>query len=356
MKKAMIVTLFGEYNYGNRLQNYAVSEFLKHYNIDSDTIKNIALLNENDKYFLRLIKYYLKSLFSSKQSETDKVRNKNFKIFDSNIKIDYQNFNFFKINKYKRYDYYIVGSDQIWNCNFGCLRDFDLLTFTDSKNKISFSASFGVDKLPNEYKEKTAKYLKQFKAISVREETGKKIVEDLTGRKDVVVLADPTMLLTNEEWDKVSKKPDNFPKKKYILNYFLGKLSDDRIKEINKVAKENDCEIINILDKNSPYYVCGPSEFIYLEKHAFLICTDSFHSSVFAILYNRPFIVFNREDNNISMNSRIDTLLKKFKLQDRYYNGKIDKKLLTCDYTESYKVLEKERQKAKDFLDKAISS
>ena len=163
------------------------------------------------------------------------------------------------------------------------------------------------------------------------------------------------MLLTAEEWDKVSKKPKMLKTDKYILNYFLGDLSDERRKEIDRVAKENNCEVINILDKNSPFYECGPSEFLYLEKNAFLICTDSFHSCVFAILYNTPFLVFDREQKNlVSMNSRLDTLLSKFKLENRRCNGKITKKDLICDYKETHKILEKERIKADKFLRKAL--
>ena len=179
-------------------------------------------------------------------------------------------------------------------------------------------------------------------------------MEDLTNRKDVEILVDPTMLLDANEWDKVSKEPENMIKRRYILNYFLGGISEERKKEINRIAEENNCSVINILDKKDPFYISGPSEFLYLEKNAFLICTDSFHSSVFAILYNTPFIVFNREDKTECMNSRIDTLLSKFELKDRYYNGKITNNLLKCDYSKSYKILELERKKSDDFLKKAL--
>lgn len=77
------------------------------------------------------------------------------------------------------------------------------------------------------------------------------------------------MLLTADEWDKVSRKPKMLKIDKFILNYFLGELSEKRKEEIQRIADENDCEVINILDKNSPFYECGPSEFLYLEKHAF---------------------------------------------------------------------------------------
>ena len=225
-----------------------------------------------------------------------------------------------------------------------------VLSFATPEQRVSFSASFGISELPENTREKAKRELEKYKAISVRENRGKDIVEELTKRKDIEVLVDPTMLLTAEEWDKVSKKPKQLKTDKYILNYFLGNLSEARKKEIERVAKENNCEIINILDKNSPFYKTGPSEFLYLEKNAFLICTDSFHSSVFAILYNRPFIVFDREGSNTKMNSRLETLLNKFNLTNRWFNNKIDKTQLDVNYKETYEILEKERTKAGQFI------
>lgn len=344
-----IVTINDNDNYGNRLQNYAVQNTIKNKKYTPETIKNDGYSNTKDLYLLRLLKNInFKGTYSDNPN-----RAKNFKEFNKYIQFSTK-----KVTPYSKvnnFDYIIVGSDQVWNPMIGRLRDVDLLTFVPSKKRISFSASFAVNDIPNKLKSKVAKELSKFKAISVREDRGKEIVEELTGRKDVEVLVDPTMLLTSEEWDKVSKKPTMLKTDKYILNYFLGELSEERKKEINRVAKENNCEVINILDKNSPFYECGPSEFLYLEKHAFLICTDSFHSSVFAILYNKPFLVFDREQKNlVSMNSRLDTLLSKFKLENKKCNGKITKKDLTCDYKEAYKILEKERIKADKFLRKAL--
>jgi hypothetical protein len=255
--------------------------------------------------------------------------------------------------KEKNIDYFVVGSDQVWNPNFGRLTDIELLTFTN-KPKISFSASFGISELPDEYRKKTKNAIKDFKAISVREDAGKKIVEELTGRTDIEVLVDPTMLLSAEEWNIVSKKPKQIKNYKYILNYFLGELPENWKIEIDRIAKENNCEIINILNPNDPFYEAGPSEFLYLEKNAFLVCTDSFHSSVFSIIYDTPFIVFERQDKHISMNSRIDTLLSKFNLQNRRFKGEITEDLLKCDYKEAKKILEKEKQKSINFLKKAL--
>ena len=352
MKKIAIVTINNS-NYGNRLQNYAVQETLKKVKVKSITIKNISLMNKKTgifNYFLRNIKHIYK-----KHDFVDKKEREKFYIeFNKNINFSKKTFNWFRLKNIKKYDFFITGSDQVWNPNFGRLTDFDLLMFVNCEKRISFAASFGISNLPEQYNERLKNALKDYKAISVREDAGKKIIEEVVGRKDVQVLVDPTMLLSAEEWDKVAKKPEQLKTDKYILNYFLGELPGKRKAEIDRIAKENNCEVINILDKNSPFYECGPSEFLYLEKHAFLICTDSFHSSVFAILYNTPFLVFDREDNRVNMSSRIDTLLSKFKLEKRKYNGKITKADLICDYKEAYKILEKERIKADKFLKKAL--
>lgn len=356
MKKIGIITIIDNNNYGNRLQNYAVQETLKKFNqYEIETIKNEPRLNKKVskfKYFLKWIKSILAKL---KNMTNSSLRKEKFLEFNrENIKFSKKRFNVFK--KYKDYEYFIVGSDQVWNPFFGRLRDFELLNFDTTAKKISFSASFGISKLPEEYIEETKKCLSDFKSISVREDDGEKIIKNMGIEKQVEVLVDPTMMLTTKEWDKVAKKPIQLKSKRYILNYFLGELSEERKKEINRIATENECEVINILDKSSPFYQTGPSEFLYLEKNAFLICTDSFHSCVFAILYNVPFLVFDREDKYEKMNSRIDTLLNKFKLENRKYRSNITKELLETNYQEAYDILKKEKEKADAFLNETLNT
>ena len=346
--KIAIATIIDNDNYGNRLQNYAAQQMLSKKNNAVYTLKNNPLKNNKLFFIIRNIRYYKRKI------KIETKRNINFSKFNELINFHKKEINAFSLHR-TNFDYYIVGSDQVWNPKIGRLKDFDLLVGVPTKKRISLSASFGIEKIPKKYINKTQNELKKFKAISVREDRGKEIVEELTGRKDIKVLVDPTMLLTAEEWDEVSKKPAMLKNDKFILNYFLGEISEERKKEIERVAKENDCEIINILDKNSPFYECGPSEFLYLEKNAFLICTDSFHSSVFAILYNRPFVIFDREQKNVtSMNSRLDTLINKFKLKNRKFEGKITEKNLKHNYEEAYKILEKERQKSERFLKEAL--
>lgn len=353
MKKIGLVTIIDNNNYGNRLQNYAVQTIIEKMNFKVITLKNKECYNDKKKFILRAIKSGIK-----RKKYVSKERKDCFRKFnDSYIKFSKNNVTAFS-NISNKYDYFIVGSDQVWNPNFGRLRDVDLLKFANPNQRIAFSASFGVSKINKEDEDKVTKSLKMFKNISVREDTGKEIVNRLTDRKDIEVLIDPTMLLTTEEWNKIAEKPRQFEllkNKKYILNYFLGELSKKRKEEIQRIAKENDCEIINILSKEDPFYNTGPSEFVYLEKNAFLVCTDSFHSSIFAILYDRPFIVFEREGNGKGINSRIETLLSKFQLSNRKYNDKsITNENLNHDYIEAYRILEKEREKSINFLRKSL--
>lgn len=348
-KKIGILTLNSNDNFGNKLQNYALKNYIEKYNYHVDTL-----------WFYNNFKTHYKSLIK-------KVFpiNKNYKRekYFENFTRKYLNRKYYpNYNINNLYDKFVVGSDQVWNYKFkGVRNNFNryFLDFADKEKNISYAASISVDSIDKDYENKFKENLRNIKSISVREEKAEKQLKQITKRKDIQTLVDPTMLLTATEWENIAKKPKRLKKykgKKYILNYFLGELSQERKNKIQKIAQENNCYIINILDKNDPFYVTGPSEFLWLEKNAFLICTDSFHSSVFAILFDRPFLVFERENKGwSSMNSRIDTLLSKFKLEDRRFNDKeITKENLKHDYTEAYKILEKERIKSEEFLKKTL--
>ena len=362
MKKIGIITMIGN-NFGNRLQNFALQEYLKKLKVQTETIYNNVYEIPKQKYTILNIpkKIYTKLkivCINKKNKKVNNERNNLFYDFDN----EYIQFSRERVTKEydlnklnNKYDKFIVGSDQVWNPYAYRNKDIDFLSFSTRDKNISYAVSLGVERLDEQFETIYEEGLKNFKYISVREDKGAEIVKKITEREDIEVLVDPTMLLTKEEWAKIEKKPSQLKDKKYILNYFLGEISKERKKKIEEIAKENNCQIINILDKRDLFYISGPMEFLYLERNAFLICTDSFHSCVFAILFNTPFIVFNREDKLVDMNSRIETLLSRFKLTNRYYKGKIEKELLKSDYTEAYKILEEERKKSLDFLKKALN-
>ncbi len=351
MKKIGIITLCSNDNYGNKLQNYALKKKLEDLGCTVETLwvdnafrgNNIKLiLKKIRKDFIDLSNYSRTKFFTKFNKEYLNLGNKHL-IFNNDLE---------KVKN--KYDYFCVGSDQVWN--YKLFDNFDTYFMLKiEKNKcFSYAASIAANNIPENLIEKYKEGFNHMMHISLRETKGKELAERISKRNDIEELIDPTMLLTDSEWNKIVKKPKKLKKDKFILNYFLGELSEERKKEIDKIAKENNCEVINILDKKCDLYNSGPMEFLYLEKNAFLICTDSFHSSVFAILFNRPFIVFDREGNGLEMNSRIYTLLDKFKLQNRMYDGKIERNNLQVDYLESYDILEEERKKSSNFIKKAI--
>lgn len=198
--KCAIVTINNS-NYGNRLQNYAVQYILIQMGYEVTTIKNIGMLDKKKKlsnYILRT----MASLIKKSDFVDTKQRELHFKDFNKNINFSKKMFNWLNIKWLDEFDFFIVGSDQVWNPDYR-LTEFDLLDFTD-KEKISFSASIGVKDLDINSKNKLKKALNTFKAISVRENEGKNLLETIT-EQPVSVLVDPTMLLTKEEWMAVEK-------------------------------------------------------------------------------------------------------------------------------------------------------
>ncbi len=206
--------------------------------------------------------------------------------------------------------------------------------------------------MPDEYKERYKKWLSVIPYLSVREESGAKIVKELTGR-DVPVLIDPTLMLTKEKWLSIAREDPYKPDRPYLLTYFLGKVPKETRKKIKKIARDNNLEIVKLADiRDKKRYIACPSEFIDYINSAALVCTDSFHGSVFSILMETPFIVFERVGT--VMYSRIETLLNKFHLHSRQVNNIKDDQIFNIDFSHIPPILEEERRKALDFLIEAL--
>ena len=354
MKKIGIITINDFGNYGNRLQCYAVQHYLEDmgYSVENiyNTYRRSGFIVNSIKKVIQLLKYF------SVRKNID-GRNRSFSEFNKHIKFSKECILRGRFHKKltDQYDFFIAGSDQVWNPYYTSGNETKFLNFASEEKRIAFSASMGVDHLPDNVTESYRQGLNRFRSISVREDAGKKIIEELTGRKDIEVLVDPTMLLTDKEWEKVSEKPDIPYNSRYIFAYFLGGMGK-RAAVIKSIAERYSCKIIDIYDMDSAFYTCGPQHFLELEKNAFLICTDSFHSAVFAFLFNRPFIVFDRENTEFNMDSRMETLLSKFGLQKSKYLADRDiDQYFSWDYTTGYEILEEEREKAQRFLANALS-
>lgn len=332
--ESMIVTI-KSVNYGNRLQNYAVYHFLEKLslrpqNLYIDDLRKRTILKKEKNSVKRWIKKMtpmplLKWNWNRKSlsdHHMDVLQTKRENIFD---KFTTQNMDAEYITVYYdrdlksyankcRTDYFVAGSDQIWNPDFAG-DDYFFLDFAEPHKRIAFAASIGHETLSDDIQKKYADYWKQMQYISVREQSAAELIKYAIGKK-VDVFLDPTMLLTQAEWKEVEEKPEFELPKKYALCLFLGNAPKEVIKEYHSAYG---MDMIMLNDKAYPeYYLTGPSEFIYLIEHAELVLTDSFHCTVFSIIFHKDFFVFEREDSTMkNMFTRLENLLEKLKFQDR---------------------------------------
>ena len=323
MKKIGILT-YMQSNYGAVLQAYALQKYLR-MNCD-DAVEIINFTTEQhikeDKIFRRrspnFVKNFILSLRAAIYYRALRRRKKR------TIKFKKENINFSR--RYKtteellknppQKDIYIAGSDQVFNLNtpFG---DVYYLGFKkNGGKKIAYAASFGVSKFDDKYHEKGKSFFPDFDVISCREKVGADFISNIIG-KEVPVVIDPTLLLTAEDWSNVMVKPDF---SNYICIYDLN--GNSRLIEYAKTIQSKTglkiaCITSNIRKRynvDKVIYDAGPAEFVGLIACSNYTITDSFHGTVFSLIFNRP---FNSYIANTNLSSRIYNLLDSLGLSRR---------------------------------------
>lgn len=377
-KRVGIITLHGHYNYGNKLQNYALQETIKYLGCDVETviicngikktnkpynitkkikeINNLSYREICEKIYNRIENTISKKTMNYLYKRLINERIIKFKDFSSQYlseKFFQNNDNELKLLS-KKYDFFIAGSDQVWNPAHGNKLDIYFLSFAKKNQRISYAPSFGVAHIPEGMKDNYITWLTQINYLSVREKTGAKIIKELTGI-DVPVLLDPTLLVSKKKWLSISKKALNRPEGEYLLTYFLGKIPNEAKKLIKDISKKHKMKVIKLADlKDKETYVTGPSEFIDYINSASIFLTDSFHGVVFSILLETPFVVYERI--GASMYSRIETILDKFNLRSREAKNinNLDD-ILNIDFSHVPPILDEEREKALNYLKEALN-
>lgn len=219
------------------------------------------------------------------------------------------------------YDYFVVGSDQVWNpiCN-GDDAAFLLDFVKDSKKRISYSPSFGMTEVDEAHKEVFSDNLKKFANIGVRETVGQKIVRELTGRDSKLCL-DPVLLLTKEQWNSIMPKKEI--KKRFIFSYTN---RDSQTRDFFKTGYKLDGKIHYVLSRytkpsdflNSQVrvkYCMSPQEFLWVVNNADMVVSASFHCIAMSIILNRQFVAITTGDEG--KDERLLNLLRTLGLQDR---------------------------------------
>ncbi len=367
------------YNYGSILQAYALQQELFTAGIDNELIYykkrnvfkqalrifNLPLLIAKMKDIRRVIEGKtnpkLKPIISGRNKAFSEFLKDNF-VFTPCLSgrkhlIDYT----------KKFDAFILGSDQVWNPML-LGGDYYTLNWVDNaRPKVTYASSFGVSKIPSGQVKKTKAYLSRFHMISVREKQGAEIVKELTG-KEAEVCCDPTVLTDRKRWDNLSGEIP-FVKGKYIFCYFIGNNPSQR-EFAKKLAHQTGCKILAIkhIDEyiksddefgNIDYLEVGPTEFVNFIRYATYVCTDSFHGTIFSIIYHKTFFTFKRFSDNQkrSMNSRVKNILSIVGLSDRLFENSTTPEVAlthTVDWFEVDGKLNDFRRSSRDYFERAL--
>lgn len=359
MKLIGIITIAHGTNYGNRLQNFALSKIISNYGFKVVTLKErISTLTiiHNTMHIL------LTPVASVRLLSLTRRRKEMFTGFVRQHIV----FSQYHIgprtklsNLSDKFNYIVLGSDQIWNPNFRMINRATMFGYgLKDGQAVPYAPSFGTDVVIKGERKRITLFLNSLKYISVREEQGVRIVKELTGRDDAIQVLDPTLLLNAADYRAVECRPANLnTNKKYIVTYFLGEIPNNVKKSITELMKSKNLILIEFNNPaNSDIYTYGPSEFLYTIDNAELILTDSFHATVFSIIFRRPFVVYDRvRKGERSMNSRIDTLLNITGLERRRNLEVLNSKVFSINYSNVQSRINIKKNESLNYLKKALS-
>lgn len=364
---------FHYFNYGSALQCYASQEFLKRKGYDVEVIDVLCNYSKLQRYFMtlwNLLTLCVLHPFSTKTiiSVFTSQRRRSLRITEESEGL-IEKFNDGFVNralytidvlkqKSRRGEFYVflTGSDQVWNVSRIDLYDLYFLRFAPSYKRVSWAASFGGVVIAPYNIKRYAKYLRGFRAISVRENSAINIVKKLA-KRDAVSLADPVILFDAEDWRSQYQKaePELIIKdKKYILLFFLDNPSEQAKRVAEQLLNIMGCDMVTIGYKQigvSDHQDGSPWSFLSMIDNASYVLTDSFHATVFSLLFHRPFFVFDRRYvHKQSQSSRITDLLTEVRLIDRYNPTEVDELMPDFNNTESF------FSRAREEYDKFISN
>lgn len=358
-------------NYGSLLQTYATVKIIEKLGFDCEIINYIRKDEEAKNVSLGLLKL-------NKNWNSNFIKRNIFKVYQYfNYNLMYKKFSkknngyFGKIskrycsidelkNKLPKYDIYCSGSDQLW----GPIgeSEYDIAYFLEFAPKgskcISYAGSFGTSIINENLNNNLEKLMKKYSNISVREKSAVDILESKKIKCNLVL--DPTLLLSADEWKKYIEISDN-TNENYILVYQLhnNKKFDQYVE---KISKEKGLPIYilstklnNIIKKGKIIYLPSLKEFLYYINNANYIVTDSFHGTVFSIIFNKQFISITPGETS----TRIENLLELFNLKSRYLFENylnniqlIDEKI---NWEKTNEILIKERNKSLKWLEKSLN-
>lgn len=376
--KIAILTLPLHTNYGGIIQNYALQTILERMGNEVYTINinkpkaKMSLTRAPLSILKRLIKKIMGRgdgviLIERKINRDKIIVEQNVRRFiNDNIHLTQPYYTKRDLSEFdkEKFDAVIVGSDQVWRVAYA-YPDIEtyFLDFIKNKQtkKIAYSASFGTEetKFSDEQIKKCGELIKEFDIISVREQSAIQLINDIYKWKckmKPIHTLDPTMLLNKEDYIKISTQYANETHKGGLFYYILD-MTDEKRKLLQKLSSDLGLKPFTVspkshnkLDKAQKRIVPPIEEWLQAFNQASFVFTDSFHGSVFSIIFNKEFITICNQDRGMA---RFHSLINQFKLQNKFITS-ID------EYTEQAKkpinwnsinmILEQERKFSFDLL------
>lgn len=317
MKIIGVITFHRALNYGAVLQAYSLTKTLEKYGDCSlidyrcESIENVYYKKASLKNFVKMVVKCI--LFPVSQINLG-LRKKKIRKFLGKIRKSekiYTSGNVAKANSI--YDYFVTGSDQVWNPK---LTNNDYAYFLDfaNKTKIAYACSFGSIKCLNETEDKVLKLIKDFDFVSVREKDAEEYIRNKTNFKKNCLVCDPVFLTKSDEWRQIASNSSLKLKDDYVLFYEVANSS--KLLEVAKECAKNNNLKLFIIDSGLKKYKCnegkvfsscGPEDFLNLINKAKKVFTTSYHGLAFSLILNKDFsFELSREKEN--KNSRLLTL------------------------------------------------
>ena len=341
IKLGIITHYYKSTNYGGVLQAYALCDFLRKQGIDAEQIcyekcSPTGLRHRLGQQY-RAISESIKKFQHQTEYKNISVRIKAFSHFrEAVIPHSEEVYTHHTLSKVaSEYDVFITGSDQVWHPNAVC--DAYLLNFYKKGiKKISYAASVASADIPEEMRAYYKNSLADYKAVSVREESSVKMIQELSP-VSVHWVVDPVFLLTADEWLQIATPIKT--ETKYVFCYFLGEGVKMRTLA-QKYADAHGCQVVSLPYLEGTYRECddgfgderlfdvSPEKFITLIKNASCVFTDSFHAMAFSLILNKQYFVFERKAT-AQMKSRIESLSNIFGTQNRFCQTE---EMLSVDY------------------------
>ncbi len=331
-KKVGIVTFHRAANYGAVLQAFALQTILKQLGLECkilDLRKDRVDLHYSGKFpkwsFKKDLIFSMKSyIYMIKEWPKSRKKRKIFDAFldqylqlsevcDTDITLAIEE---------KKFDYFLCGSDQVWN--LGSTEDNTnyFLQFAPPHKRNAYGASLGTARLSPQQKEKYRGYLEGFSHISLREKASLQEVQELIGGKGVWVL-DPALLLPAESWKRFMLPVPTIPEQ-YILVYMLYDVENEQLIDfIHRLSREKGLPVV-VIGKNKKIRINNkieilptPMQWVWLFYAATYVITNSYHGTIFSINFQKNFFTGYLLPLERPANIRMQEILQYLQLEHR---------------------------------------